>query len=681
MIKNNNFSTGIKKIAGCFFSLLLFKVSYTQKDTSAIMLDSLVVTAQRTLQHKIDVPYAVTSIDNNFFSLYQPRTTPEALTGLNGVFVQKTNHGGGSPFIRGFTGNQVLFLIDGIRMNNSTYRYGPNQYLNTIDAYSINRIEVAKGTGSVQYGTDALGGVIHAFTKVPTFSNERKFEGQGIVKYMYGDMEKTARANVGYSEEKFGFIGGVTIRNFDDLIGGDTTGKQSPSGYNEWAYDLKLKWQLQENAELILAQQFLKQTSVPVYHKIQLENFLINEMDPQQRTLSYARLKLKGAHRFWKETNITASHQKSLEGRNTQKNGSDILRREEDIVNTVGLTLDVLSRFNSFWTANSGIEVYSDKILSERLDVNQQNFNTTHQRGLSPDNSIYKNYSVYTLNHFNYNKWVFDVGGRYNIFSISIKDTSLGIVQLKPSAFVGNAAVMYKLLLNHHLYFSYSSGFRAPNVDDLGTLGIVDFRYEIPSYSLQPERSNNIEAGYKFSSHKLKGSLAIYYMHINNLITRLKKEGQFMSGYQVYLKENVEKAYIKGFETELLYQFSSSWYMLGSISNSYGQNLTRKEPLRRIPPFNGRFLTNYKINNISFSAEYLIASKQSRLAQGDKDDNRIPDGGTPGWQVLNIYGSYHVPFAQVNLGVQNIFNKDYRAHGSGINAVGRSAWMSVSVKF
>ena len=129
-----------------------------------------------------------------------PRTTPEALMGMNGVFVQKTNHGGGSPFVRGLTGNQTLILVDGIRLNNSTFRYGPNQYLNTIDAYTIQRIEVAKGTGSVQYGTDAIGGVVHIITKRSAICNKVKLvHGKVIGKYMTGDMEKTGRGEANYS--------------------------------------------------------------------------------------------------------------------------------------------------------------------------------------------------------------------------------------------------------------------------------------------------------------------------------------------------------------------------------------------------------------------------------------------------------------------------------------------------
>ncbi len=111
---------------------------------------------------------------------------------------------------------------------------------------------------------------------------------------MTGDMEKTIRGEADYSGKKLAFIGGISRRSFGDLIGGDTTGKQHSSGYEEWSFDAKAKFLLKENIQLTLANQFLRQDNVPVYHKIKLENFAINEMDPQQRLFNYARLNITG---------------------------------------------------------------------------------------------------------------------------------------------------------------------------------------------------------------------------------------------------------------------------------------------------------------------------------------------------------------------------------------------------
>jgi len=77
----------------------------------------------------------------------QVRTLAEALRELPGVMVQKTGHGQGSPYIRGFTGLRTLFLIDGIRLNNSTFREGPNQYWNTVDPFSV--LDVSRRSKSV----------------------------------------------------------------------------------------------------------------------------------------------------------------------------------------------------------------------------------------------------------------------------------------------------------------------------------------------------------------------------------------------------------------------------------------------------------------------------------------------------------------------------------------------------
>jgi hemoglobin/transferrin/lactoferrin receptor protein len=652
-----------------------------KKDTSILKLNEVVVTAQRRLQQNLLVPYVVNTLSRKEMDDYQFRTTPEAMMAMNGVFVQKTNHGGGSPFVRGVTGNQTLILVDGIRLNNSTFRYGPNQYLNTIDAYTINKIEVAKGTGSVQYGTDAIGGVINLITTNPQFSADKPFfKAKAIAKYMTGDMEKTARAEAIYSSKRFALLAGISKRNFGDIIGGDTTGKQSPSGYNEWAFDVKAKFLLKENIQLTVANQFLQQQHVPVYHKVQLENFAVNEMDPQQRLLTYARVNVQGRSLLVKETEITLSFQQGIEGRNSLKNGSAALRKEKDQTKTTGITADVLSVINTRWTANSGIEIYTDKVNSSRQDINTQTSAADIKRGLYPDNSKYGNYSLYSLHHLRFGKWIVDGGLRFNTFKINIADTTLGNVKITPSALVTNGALMYSIDKQQSVYISFSSGYRAPNVDDMGTLGIVDFRYEVPTANLQPEKSQHTEVGYKFQSKKISATVAAYYMHLSNLITRVKAGNQIISGYPVYKKENTEAAFIKGIETEFNAEVTQHVYFSSGISYTYGQSLSKLEPLRRIPPFNGRVTGTYKKNKWFATTEFQFASKQNRLAQGDKDDNRIGVNGTAGWHVINVFAGYKLSTFHFNIGLQNLLNKDYRTHGSGINGVGRSGWLAVAIK-
>ena len=652
-----------------------------KKDTSH-SLGEVVVTAQRRQQQTLLTPYSVNTISQQSLDEMTPRTTPEALMGTNGVFIQKTNHGGGSPFVRGVTGNQTLILIDGIRLNNSTFRYGPNQYLNTIDPYTIKRIEVAKGTGSVQYGTDAIGGVVHILTRDPKFAiGKAALNGRITGKYMSQDMEKTIRGEAIYAGKRLALITGITKKNFGDLVGGDTTGRQSPSGYDEWSLDIKAKFRLQENMQLTVANQFLQQKHVPVYHKVKLEDFALNEMDPQQRWLSYARINRQGKSKLLKETEITFSFQQTSEGRNSQKNGTTSLRKEKDKINTVGFTTDIFSEFNTIWTANSGIELYYDKVGSTRQDVNTQTGSSSPKRGLYPDNARYGNYSLYSLHHFRWRRWILDAGIRFNTFDIRITDTTLGKVKIAPAAWVGNAALLYQLDRNQTVYASFSSGYRAPNVDDMGTLGIVDFRYEVPSASLQPEKSQHSELGYKFQTKRFSGTIGAYYMHLANLITRVKTDGQVINGYQVYHKENTEAAYIKGFETELHWSIINQLSLSGSIAYAYGQSLSKNEPLRRIPPFNGRLMSSYRSDKWFAAVEFQFAAAQKRLAQGDKEDNRIPAGGTPGWQVLNVFAGYKISMAHIKLGIQNILDEDYRTHGSGINAVGRSAWLSLNFDF
>jgi len=653
--------------------------STTTRTTPETQLDEVLVTARRSEQTAFDTPGSVNVLNARYLRTYQPRSTPEALAGIAGVFVQKTTHGGGSPFLRGLTGNQTLTLIDGIRLNNSTFRYGPNQYLNTVDALSLDRIEALRGGGSVPYGSDALGGTIQLFTREPEFNSG--VEARLLGRLATGGMELAGRGEVSAGNDRWAGTVGVTLRNFGDLLGGDTTGRQRPSGYQERAFNAKVKTRLGRNAVFSLAHQFLEQRHVPVYYRYRLENFALNEFDPQRRNLSYARLETTTKNRAFRKLTATLSHQATREGRISQRKGSASRRTETDQVRTLGLTLNVTSQPSESWTANSGLEIYHDRVGSERVDENTSTGQTTTGRGLYPDGSTVLNYALYSLHQLEVGRWQLGFGGRFNGFSIDVDDATLGKINLQPKALVGNASLGYELSPRSRLYAALNTGFRAPNVDDLGTLGIVDFRYELPTASLKPERSVNLELGYKLRTRRVSASVAFFQNQLRDLITRVRVGTEQIGGVPVYRKENTERALIRGAELETEIQFSDLLKAYGSLAYAYGQNETKDEPLRRVPPFNGRLGLEARRNGFFLRPEVVFADKQDRLAAGDRDDNRIPKGGTPGWTVVNVLAGYDSGRYLLNLQAQNLTHRDYRTHGSGINGVGRSLWMTVGIRF
>ena len=638
-----------------------------------------VISASRRNTSNLKLPFASSILSKPSQSENIPRSTPESLSIIPGVFVQKTNHGGGSPFIRGLTGNQTLLLVDGIRVNNSTFRYGPNQYLNTIDPFSIDKIEVLRGSGSVQYGSDAMGGVIQVFTKDPGFSESTNFKGTVNARYGSGNMEKSGSTEFVYSSSKLVFSGILGLKNFGDLVGGDTTGTQSPSGYRESDASVKVRLKLSKKAELTVANQFVQQHDVDVFHKVRLENFKINKMGVQGRNLTYVKLRMEQSSPIFKEINITGSLNSTIEERNSLKNASLISGLERDKVSTSNLSAEIFSVLNKYWTATSGLEYYRDKISSTRSNMNSQSGSITMLRGLYPNNSSYLNTSLYSLHHLELGRFNMEAGLRYNWLKASIFDQDIGQIGVSPSAFVWNAGLNYTLK-DHHVYVALNTGYRAPNIDDMGTLGIVDFRYELPSYSLKPEKSYNSELGYKYASGRMSLGAALYRNKMIDLITRVQTT-QLIDGYKVYKKENTEEALIKGVEGFLEWQVDRNFTAEMFASFNHGQNLSKSEPLRRVPPLNGNISLKYKLTKLYVKGELAWADKQDRLAQGDRDDNRIPLNGTPGWKVLNIYSGYTFGKAHIRLSAQNLFDVDYRTHGSGINAVGRSLWMNVQYNF
>ena len=683
------------------YTLQLSSVGYRFKDEPIAILDQAdvqreirlqptvvqlngqtVTTTQRTETPDFVRPEVTTVLTARDLRQRAPRTVPEALFGATGVFLQKTNHGGGSPFVRGLTGQQTLLLVDGIRLNNATFRSGPNQYLNTIDPQSVGQIEIVRSSGSVAYGSDAIGGVVNVLTRIPQFSDRPGFTGGLFAKAMTQDMEYSGRAEVGFSTPAVAVMGALAYRKFGDLVAGRGLGRETPTGYNQVSGDVKARFRLSDRFVATVAYQNLRQDSVPVYHRVQLENYRYYQFNPQRRQLGYARLEGFYDRQFLKSVQLTASWQRQTEGRQSQRNNNPTAVYERDETTTTGLTLLVTAGPTRHWQMQNGVEWYFDRVRSGREDVNTQTGAVTPKRGLYPDRATMSSLALFSLHTLTLNKLTLTAGGRYNAFQISTPEATLGKATIRPSAFVGNVGASFALLPTVRVVASAQSAFRAPNVDDLGTLGIVDFRYEVPNASLEPERSLNKEVGVKIRTQRLSATVLAYHNQLSNFISRVRAGKDSIQGYPVYLKQNSAESFVRGLEAEVEYEVMPNWLAYAGATYTYGQNVTAHEPFRRIPPLNGRVGLTYQAAKGWWArAELLMAGAQTRLAKGDQDDNRIQKGGTPAWQVVNLNGGYRWKFVTLSAELQNLTNEAYRTHGSGVDGIGRSAWLSVLVSW
>jgi outer membrane receptor protein involved in Fe transport len=644
-------------------------------------LANVVVSASRQQISNLKTPYSVSIFTQKDIENLASRATPDMLSNIPGVFIQKTNLGGGSAFVRGLTGNQTLLIIDGIRFNNSTFRYGPNQYLNTIDPSIISKVELLKGSGSVQYGSDALTGVVNFFTLQPEFTAQKTFGGQLSARVATQGMELSEQLKMTYSSENTGIVFVGANKQFGDVVRGGGLGLQRPTGYNEWDYFGKIRQQLSKTWVLEGLIQTTQQTQVPVFHKIQLENFKINEMDLQKYQRGYLKANGQYENPIFKKIEFSVSQQTSIEQRKLQKNTSTTLRAERDEIRTMGILADVQSQFSPSWSAHSGIDYFNDRINSTREDINLTNNSIKALRGLYPNDAGYQYQSIYSIHHLDLDAWQVETGLRFHQNLASLPDTTLGLTKVKSSALVYSFGLARAISQGISIYANTSSGFRAPNMDDLGSLGIVDFRYELPAFDLKPEYSQNYELGIKISKAKFFQELTLFQTELENLITRIKTS-QVIQSYPVYEKRNVDKAFLRGGEWSGRYELSNSISAKANISYVYGQSVTLNEPMRRIPPLHGGFSLSYARKNLFLNSELLFAAAQDRLSAGDKADNRMNPLGTPGWAIINVQANYLFnSHFSVSLQAQNLGDVDYRMHGSGINGVGRSLWGQIHLKF
>jgi len=664
-------------------------------------LKEVVITATRRSERPFDLSFTTHSVTSSDIQNSSYRSTPEALRDLPGVMVQKTSHGQGSPFIRGFTGFRNLLLIDGIRLNNSVFRSGPNQYWNTVDPLSLNRLEVVKGPTSVLYGSDAIGGTVNAITKGPTGYGEGFQHSQRIYyRFSSGENSNSYRYELNATwDDKLGIWLGASFKDFGSLRAGRGTGSQPNTGYEEWDADFKVEYFFNPDTRLVIAHQEVDQNNVPRTHRtIFAKSFKgttigtdrRRDLD-QERRLTYIQLHAENMDSFVEAMRLSLSWQEQHETRDRIR-GSGRRDLQGFDVGTFGATAQFEST-TRYGDLTYGIEYYHDHVNS---------FSTRNRiQGPVADNASYDLLGIYLQDEFSVSDRLdLVLGGRINYARADasrVRDPLLGRQTSTADEWwsvVGSARLVYHVVPEHINFFGgVSQGFRAPNLSDLTRFDSSRTNeLETPALGLDPENYLSFEAGIKTEYENWSMQAAYFHTLIDETIIRVPTGRRINDEFEV-TKVNGGDGFVQGIEIAASYRFHPEWTAFGNLTWIDGEVDTFptsrpkrvREPIDRLMPLTGLAGVRWDHPSQKFWVEGLvtIAGAQDDLSTRDRaDTSRIPPGGTPGYTVFSLRSGWQLEEnVDLTVALENITDEDYRIHGSGQNELGRSLNIGVSISF
>jgi len=640
-----------------------------------------------------DLPQLGTVIDRQDLIERQPQDMFQALEKEVGVLVQRTARGQASPFVRGLTGQQVLILIDGVRLNNSTFRAGANQYFNTIDPGQVQRIEVLRGSQSVLYGSDAIGGAINVLTRGPD-AYRGDYSGGSFTEYFStADYGSYSRMNVEGWGNLTGVFAGASYLNVNDLDTGGELGRQPFTSYDQYAGDVKVNHLLDDETMLTLALSHFEQENVP--RSDRFPPFVFGPpagtprptfFDPQQRDLAY--LRLQGLGDGWVDGYmVTGSYARQKEGSREVRSATREDLGEFDVA-TGGVTVLASSDFDALGRLTYGADYYHDDVDAFKNRLNPLTGAVTPDVPQFPDDSIYDRAGAFATWDVRLTDRLSTMAGvRYE--NVDLRSTPIVVIDppgppppvnvptpISPSCndWVGQVGMVYELTPWLHLCSSISEGFRAPNLDDLvatNTL-VQQAGQDVPSIDLGPEHSTSYDLGLKFNGPRIRSQVFVYWIDLEDNI--LRTPGPAVGLFQRANRDS----YLNGVEWAGECLLDAGWSVYGNFAYQYGQNLEDDIPLSRIPPTQGivglRWRDEERRNWIDVYA--WLVRKQDRLNFQDFTDARIPVGGTPGYQTYNVRVGRTLGVCrnhQVSLTLENLFDEAYRVHGSGVDGAGFNA--------
>lgn len=629
-----------------------------------------------------------------------PRSAPDALRYEPGVTVQQTAHGQASPYLRGLTGQQVLLVFDGVRLNNGTYRQGPNQYFFTVDEHTLDRIEVLRGSASTRFGSDALGGVISASPVAPRL--EEGVSGVRVHPRAFGrltsaDGECGGRAQVDVQlGERVGFVGGFGYRDVGLLdSGGVVSNPHEPvpavprfapngrtqlgTGFREGTFDGRLVARVGRHLEAIAAVYGYRQYDAPRTDKCPPPEQRVGAcltIAEQFRTLAYAALR-GDAGRDLRDVSLTLSYQRSHERRVNDFPAAYTRTSGRDDVDTLGLAFHASSRrfvlgrasegaaFAPGLTLRYGLDAYRDTVASTALfTFTDVGITLPELRGQYVDGSWFAQGGLFSEAELEPLSWLtVRAGVRWGDAGAHARSdlrSGTRAVDVQTGALVARGGVEVALGRRVTLLANVDQGFRAPNLDDLTARSITGPGYQFENPALDAERSLTSELGVKVEHPHVAFEAWGFGTTLEDAITRIARPGTecpvgdtacTASRVRFQLVNAARPVRIGGGEALVRLTLPYALTLRASVAYAIGDQpnpeprptaaaapYPERVPLSRVPPLNGTVEVRWRHRptGIYLGSGLRWAIAQTRLAPQDLSDARIPLGGTPGHAVLDL---------------------------------------------
>jgi outer membrane receptor protein involved in Fe transport len=703
-------------------------------ETEEIELEPLYVTVKRTDQAELEVARSLTVLGRRDLEIQNPASLPDLMDEVPGVEVQKTNGGAGAPIIRGMIGPENLIVVDGVRFNNSTFRTGPNQYLALIDPWSLSSVEILRGPGSAMFGGDAMGGVVNLTTLAPRALLDRHLGTGGHISAGSpclngcGSVQLDLDAGpvggyLGGTHMVFSELraGGGEIQPLSDYLTGNLRYKTSVKLNDRWTLTDALFW------NMVLGAGRTDDLGKGEHRNYDNQDVLTYVLIQRQGAGLGHSLKINVSYHYTNEVQTRYWCQTDDNGHPVDRAAciaakqADLTKRRlnEDTVSTPGFYATWEPRF---WQDRIrlvvGADGYFDFVSSTQDDAKaSEDWEWKEKdRGSFSDGSRYFMIGAFVTGSIDFvrfrNDSAFNLSGavRLNYINAFAPDVpGVGDVSYDHTGVAGSASLSYVIRDRLNIYFDWSQGFRAPNLQETTVMGDTGTSFEVPNDSLEPQKSNTLEAGLKVNTKLFRANAAGFYTWLEDGFVRedlsqaeweaLGLTEEEVGDRPVQRRVNAQEAAYRGIEGGMalgpfagLTLWGNVGWVLGDVTNREGE----QEPAQRVPPLSGSAGMRWDSKRWRLFVEFYIkwAAKQDRLSPNDEKDLRICEdpnnpgktlaecSGTPGWVTYNLRaGIAPRDWMNLNLSIENLADAKYKYHGSGLYAPGLTVIAGLAVKY